>query len=1387
MANVERIDSIYNLAAIQAEHVGLQKILETDTQSIITLYNNLETFQGKSNVGNIAKTWQTVSTAMTGTATASEALAQIQEQLNAQIAKTASLEKQLEAAMKASTAATREFNGEQQKTTDTFAKGNASFDANIQKQVAYRNSMAELRKELKDLQSAILKQGQATQQQLEDQAAVTSKLEQTKIASTDLQRTIRAQIQEQQAAAGATKEWKAQYDQLYQVFHNLSQEERDSDFGKGLGKDLGDLQNKINAIQMGTGNFAQNVGRYAEAFKPAVSVLEKQLQDILGQLGAIETKSKGATSGVQNLSRASVGFDVNKNKPGGEGVTNRFGNSVGFDPNKNKAGNVETVSILSSEAPVYEDLKTKATALSSAIERMNGDFQTSRSAMLAARESAIEINTAFGMTNDTAVLFTESLGHVENGVNDIKAALAFQAKDAKLLVGLSEAATGIVGGVGAAQAAISLLGKDSDDTQKKLVQLQEIMLLINGLQQVTNALQAESGAVQLALAAKASLNMAAQKINTIITREATAAIYAEAEANIALIDSYNVVITTEAEAAAAVQLIVDANTEATASALGLSLAEDEVAVSAVSAEAAVSGLSTALIATGLGALIVVIAAAVGFLIYKIIEWTANTKLTVKQQKELNDALDEQLSTLRAINNLKDATNKDDIEQLEHALELEEKSGQNQYAILAVRKKLADLNASQADDKLAYVTAQAENKYSDQGLIGTDAVTKAKLDAQEQLTRATYNSNALQKQLSVELGKSDKDRIAEKKITAMKEAKEEADSRIKYYKSEFDFYHDAETNATKTHYEQQNLILEIDKFTKDQQRKLILSLVETEVSLRKDANERILSDERSTLTQRLAAIKSNAEQSRIQTAANLSDVVDNVGSTKEERKAARAKAKAENDQIDRDEADKDRDTKREYYVRDRDAATQVFILQQQDKQAQAKKILNDDESNFNARTTAQSQLYESQRAEAGAQFLKDLDQLGMTDEEKLKLSKDYETKLLQLNIDYAKTREDEQKKDHEKQIKELENFYDKQRDTATIKNAEANIALNKQLLSGKLGPAAYDRRKDELNFRQQVDAGQTNVSEAEGKVNETQAGTKARLDAETDLAKARMDLSDLITEHEEKNIKKRNDLEQQAAEETANALTTIIDAGFEKQIANIEKQIKKNDQLKDETTSRIQASTLGEQQKAVTIDIINRQTAANNEALQKREVDIKIRQAKFDRDVAVAEAIEQGSIAALAALKIPVYGEVEAIAIGVITAAKVAEILARPLPTYGFGTEDHPGGPAWTGDRYQKELILEPGKPAIWSKAYPNIMDLAPHTKVIPLDDIEQMQRSNMFVDDRGILVSSTHQDKSYVIAEAIENQTERLEKTMSRQKKQTIVHNHIDLGWTSYIQTSVYR
>lgn len=1386
MANVERIDSIYNLAAIQAEHDGLQKILQTDTQSIITLYNNLETFQGKSNVGNIAKTWQTVSTAMTGTATASEALAQIQEQLNAQIAKTALLEKQLEAAMKAGTAATREFNGEQQKTTDTFKSGSAAYLDNIQKQVAYRNEISLVRKELRELQNAINTQGKATAQQLEDQTALTSKLEQTKIASTDLQRTIRAQIQDQQAQKGSVSELKAQYDELYQVWKKLSQSDRDSDFGQGLGKDLGDLQNKINGLQTASGNMAQNVGRYAEGFKPAVSILEKQLQDILAQMGAIETKSKGATGGVQNLTRASVGFDVNKNKPGGD-VTNRFGNGVGFDPNKNKAGNAETVSILSSEAPVYEQLKVKAEALGSAVERMNGDFQTSRSAMLAARESAIEINTAFGMTSDTAVLFTESLGHVENSVNDIKAALAFQAKDAKLLVGLSEAATGIVGGVGAAQAAISLLGKDSDDTQKKLVQLQEMMLLINGLQQVTNALQTESGAIQLVLAAKASLNMAAQKINTIITREATTAIYAEAEANIALMDSFNVVITTEAENIAIVQGIVEANTEATASALGLSLAEDVVAASAEGATAAVTGLNTALIATGLGALILIIAAAVGFLIYKIIEWTANTKLTIKQQKELNDALDEQLATLRAINNLKDATNKDDIDQLQHALELEEKSGQNQYAILAVRQKLANLNAAQAEDKLSYVTAQAENKYSGEGLIGADAVTKAKLDAQEQLIRATYNSNALQKQLSIELGKPDKDRIAEKKITAMKEAKEEADSRIKYYKSEFDFYNDADANATKAHREQQNLILEIDKFTKEQQRKLVLALIETEVSLRKDANERILSDERSTLAQRLTAIKSNAQQSRRQTSANLADVVNNPGSTPEEIKAARVKARAENVQTNRDEFQKDRDTKREYYVRDRDADTQTFILRQQDRQAQAKEILDDDKSDFNARTKAQSQLYEAQRAEAGAQFLRDLDQLGMTDEEKLKLSKDYETKLLQLNINYNKTREDEQKKDHQKQIKELENFYDKQRDTATIKNAEANIALNKQLLTGKLGPAAYDRRKEELNYREQVNAGQTNVSEAEGKVNETQAGTKARLDAEADLAKARMDLSDLITSHEEKNIKKRNELERQAAEETANTLVTLIDAGFEKQIANIEKQIKKNDILKEQETSRIQASTLGEQQKAVTIDILNKQTAANNESLQKREVQIKIRQAKFDRDVAVAEAIEQGTIAALAALKIPVYGEAEAIAIGIITAAKVAQILARPLPTYGFGTEDHPGGPAWTGDRYQKELILEPGKPAVWSKAYPNIMDLSPHTKVIPLDDLERMQRSNMFVDDRGILVSTTSTDKSHVIAEAIDNQTDTLSKTIKAQKKQMVVHNHIDLGWTNYIQTSVYR
>ncbi len=158
-----------------------------------------------------------------------------------------------------------------------------------------------------------------------------------------------------------------------------------------------------------------------------------------------------------------------------------------------------------------------------------------------------------------------------------------------------------------------------------------------------------------------------------------------------------------------------------------------------------------------------------------------------------------------------------------------------------------------------------------------------------------------------------------------------------------------------------------------------------------------------------------------------------------------------------------------------------------------------------------------------------------------------------------------------------------------------------------------------------------------------------------------------------------------------------------------------------------------------IAVINEQAAAQQKAITQEENKIKREQAIADRVAAVLGVVE-GVAKAEAANAINFADPLTApYALGMaeliagIGLAQTAAILAVPLPQYGFGTKyqpggEHPGGLAVLGDRFQKELVIEPGKAPYMSADKPTVYDLAPHTRVIP--------QSEMLANGMGLLTPS---------------------------------------------------
>lgn len=65
------------------------------------------------------------------------------------------------------------------------------------------------------------------------------------------------------------------------------------------------------------------------------------------------------------------------------------------------------------------------------------------------------------------------------------------------------------------------------------------------------------------------------------------------------------------------------------------------------------------------------------------------------------------------------------------------------------------------------------------------------------------------------------------------------------------------------------------------------------------------------------------------------------------------------------------------------------------------------------------------------------------------------------------------------------------------------------------------------------------------------------------------------------------------------------------------------------------------------------------------------------------------------------------------AVQLAAVLAKPIPQYAEGTDDHKGGLAVVGDAGKHELVMFPGGGFAKTPDYPTLVNLPKHTKIEP--------------------------------------------------------------------------
>ena len=92
-----------------------------------------------------------------------------------------------------------------------------------------------------------------------------------------------------------------QYKALYNTYKLLSEEQRNSDFGKQMGESLEDLSSKLNSTKKDVGNFKDNIGRYTDSAMEAFGQLGISVGALQGPMKLASMGAKGLGAALKSL------------------------------------------------------------------------------------------------------------------------------------------------------------------------------------------------------------------------------------------------------------------------------------------------------------------------------------------------------------------------------------------------------------------------------------------------------------------------------------------------------------------------------------------------------------------------------------------------------------------------------------------------------------------------------------------------------------------------------------------------------------------------------------------------------------------------------------------------------------------------------------------------------------------------------------------------------------------------------------------------------------------------------------------------------------------------------------------------------------------------------
>lgn len=362
-----------------------------------------------------------------------------------------------------------------------------------------------------------------------------------------------------------------------------------------------------------------------------------------------------------------------------------------------------------------------------------------------------------------------------------------------------------------------------------------------------------------------------------------------------------------------------------------------------------------------------------------------------------------------------------------------------------------------------------------------------------------------------------------------------------------------------------------------------------------------------------------------------------------------------------------------------------------------------------------------------------------------------------------------KEDYEKKLYDIGVKYAKARLETLMKEAEAEISL--------LDPNSkkYQELEDRLaNLQAQInginyDDATKKREEWIGKFKEGLSGmNSAARDALGETAGIFEGLSDIMVDVAEDGKLSFENMAE-AVGKIVSGITSLMTDIYDARIENVEKEQEANDEAYDKEIERIEAleenGAISTEEAEARKRAAEDKTAAKNAELEKKKAALQEKQAKWDKANSIVQTTIATSLAIMKAYATagPIAGAVFAAIVAALGAAQVAIIAAQPIPKYAKGTKDHPGGLAIVGDGGKKEgivtnngLFITPDKPTL--------VDLPAHAQVIP--DLSYIYDRRGLTSDYGLLEQKLKNMREEGIVVNVNNDYSRLERKMESNTKQ---------------------